>query len=254
MSDSSLCTEEVGDVLIATMNRPPVLNALDDGLLDALLALWEHAAEKAVGAVVLTGAGRGFCSGADQRAPRRTGEELAENQRHRYNANVLAMAALDCPVIAAVNGVTAGAGLSLACAADVRIAAEGATFVPSFAAAGVVPDMGASWMLPQLIGRGRALDWLCSTRALDAREALAIGLVSEVVTPSAVVDRSVERAAELCRLPAGVVGLTKHLVAAGCDAALRGQLEREVQAQQSATVARSAASPRQSASNEEIES
>lgn len=223
--------ELVDGVLLLTLDRPEVLNALDDATLDELLDAWARAAATDVRAVVLTGAGRAFCAGADLTAPSRAPDELAANQRARYNANALAVAALDRPVVAAVNGHAIGAGLALACAADVRIASDRAAFRPAFAAIGAVPDAGASWSIPRLIGHGRALDWFCSSRSIDAAEALAWGLVTEVVARGDLLDRAMARASELATLPGRAVALTKALLGTGAATDLAGQLEREAEAQ-----------------------
>jgi 2-(1,2-epoxy-1,2-dihydrophenyl)acetyl-CoA isomerase len=146
----------VGSVLVVTLDRPEVLNALDDRTLDALLETWGRVSSADVGAVVLTGAGRAFCAGADMNGPVRDAQELAENQRTRYNANALTLSESTWPVIAAVNGLAVGAGLALAAMCDIRIASETAFFRTGFASLGAVPDAGASWSIPRLIGVGRA--------------------------------------------------------------------------------------------------
>ena len=166
-------------VLTITLNRPDVLNALNAAMHAGLRAALEEAADPAVRAVVLTGAGRGFCVGQDlaEFSTMDTGDAL----RERYHPNVLAIRSLEKPVIAAVNGAAAGAGLSLACACDVRIAAESASFVPAFINIGLVPDAGGSYFVHRLLGYARAFEWMTSGHRLSAPEAKEWGLVTAVV-------------------------------------------------------------------------
>ena len=170
-----------GAVLTLTLNRPDVLNAINlavhRGIADGL----KQARDPDVRTVVITGAGRGFCVGQDLREfdehPGSTGDML----RATYHPNVLAIRALEKPVIAAVNGPCAGAGVSLACACDLRIAAESASFVPGFVGIGLVPDAGGSFHVARLLGQARAFEWMTSNRKLSAEQAVDWGLVSTVV-------------------------------------------------------------------------
>ena len=232
----SVLTDNDGGVLTVTLNRPEVLNALDDAMLDELIDVWQRAHDPGVRAVVVTGAGRAFCAGADLRAPQRDVAEIAHNTRARYNPMALALAGVPVPVIAGVNGPAVGAGLSLACAADIRIASERADFRPGFVNVGAVPDAGASFFVPRLVGYSRALDWLCSSRVLSAEEASAWGLVNEVVPHDQLLDRVQERAVELAAMPGRAVELTKQLLARTSIRVLAEQLELEV-AQQTQAVA-----------------
>ncbi|MEV7011485.1 enoyl-CoA hydratase-related protein [Streptosporangium sp. NPDC051022] len=219
-----------GAVLTVTLNRPDRLNALDAATLYALADAWHEAADPAVRAVVVTGAGRGFCAGADLRAPRDTSGPRG-GLRHAYHPHVLAMAALEKPVIAAVNGPAAGAGLSLAAAADLRIAAEGAKFVPAFTAIGLVPDAGGAYFLPRLLGYARAYEWLATGGPLTAAEALAWGLVSEVVPAAELLPRATELAHRMAGTPGIAVGLTKRLLNHGLNVGLAELLDEEARLQ-----------------------
>ena len=134
-----------------------------------------------------------------------------------------------------MNGAAAGAGLSLACACDLRIAADGATFVPAFISIGLIPDSGGSYFVHRLLGAARAFEWMASGRRLTAAEAHAWGLVSEVVESEALPARAAELAAQLAGLPTRGVGMTKRLVDHAVDATLEEQLEREAQLQTAAT-------------------
>src|ERR1700752_1400904 len=174
-------TQRDGGVLTITLNRPDVLNAFNAAMHAAFRGALDEAADPEVRAVVVTGAGRGFCVGQDLNELKEAAGDIGERLRTTYNPNVLALRALEKPVIAAVNGAAAGAGLSLACACDVRIAAESALFVPAFINIGLVPDSGGSSFVQRLLGTPRAFEWLTSGRRLPAAEALALGLVSEIV-------------------------------------------------------------------------
>src|SRR5205809_3105048 len=178
-------TSREGAVLTITLSRPDVLNAFNAALHKGLAAALAEAADPDVRAVVVTGAGRGFCVGQDLTEFREGAEDVADRLRSLYHPNVLAIRALEKPVIAAVNGAAAGSGLSLACACDIRIAADAATFVPAFISIGLVPVSGGSFFIARLLGPVRAFEWLSSVRRLTASEAHAWGLVSDVVEADA---------------------------------------------------------------------
>jgi 2-(1,2-epoxy-1,2-dihydrophenyl)acetyl-CoA isomerase len=228
-------TQREGAVLTITLNRPDVLNALDTATHKALRAALKEAAADDVRAVVLTGAGRGFCVGQDLKEFRGAAHDIAEHLRRSYHPNIHAIRSLEKPVIAAVNGPAAGAGMSLACACDIRIAADGATFVPAFVSIGLVPDSGGTFFVTRLLGYARAFEWLCSGRALSAAEAHAWGLVSEVVEGDGLAARAAELAAELAALPTRAIGMTKRLLDRAGTVTLDEQLEWEAQLQAVAT-------------------
>jgi 2-(1,2-epoxy-1,2-dihydrophenyl)acetyl-CoA isomerase len=144
---------------------------------------------------------------------------------------VLAIRSLEKPVIAAVNGVCAGAGLSLACACDIRLASDAAFFVPGFVGIGLIPDSGGTYFLQRLLGTARAFEWMISNRRLTAAEAHAWGLVSEVVEAGPFGERVAQRAAELAAGPTRAMALTKRLYDQAATSTLEGQLEREAEAQ-----------------------
>ncbi len=180
MADEVL-TSRTGSVLTITLNRPDVYNAINRALHEGLADALREAADPEIRAVVLTGAGRGFCSGQDLREFQSLPGGVREALEQTYHPNVRALRALEKPVVAAVNGPVAGAGISLACACDVRIGSSAATFVPGFIGIGLVPDAGSTWFLHRLLGFSRAFEWMVSNRRLSADEALAWGLLSEVV-------------------------------------------------------------------------
>jgi 2-(1,2-epoxy-1,2-dihydrophenyl)acetyl-CoA isomerase len=223
-----------GAVQTITLNRPDVLNAFNRALHVALREALKEAQDPEVRAVVLTGAGRGFSAGQDLTEFSETGD-VAGALRSSYHPNVLAIRALEKPVIAAVNGVCAGAGLSLACVCDIRLAGDNAMFVPGFIGIGLVPDAGGTFFLNRLLGASRAFEWMSSNRRLTAAEAHAWGLVSEVVEADALQARAAGLAAVYASLPTRGVGMTKRLFDHATTATLEEQLEMEAQLQSAAT-------------------
>ena len=234
---AEVLTSRDGAVLTITLNRPDVFNAFNRALHDALLAALQEAADPEVRAVVITGAGRGFCSGQDlkefQEIPANGG--IRARLEETYHPNIRAIRSLEKPVIAAVNGACAGAGLSLACACDVRVASSAASFVPGFIGIGLVPDSGGSWFVHRLLGFARAFEWMVSNRKLSADEALAWGLVSELVEAERFEKRVAELAEWYAALPTRGVAMTKALFEHAFTAGLEQQLELEAELQQAAT-------------------
>jgi 2-(1,2-epoxy-1,2-dihydrophenyl)acetyl-CoA isomerase len=233
VADVELARE--GGVLTITLNRPDVLNALNAAVHAGLAAALREARAPEVRAVVLTGAGRGFCVGQDLAEFRHGAEDVGSRLRSQYHPNVLAIRALEKPVIAAVNGAAAGAGLSLACACDLRVAAASATFVPAFVNVGLIPDSGGTFFVTRIVGYARAFEWLCSGRRLSAAEAHAWGVVSEVVEADRLAGRAAELARAFAELPTGAIGMTKRLLDRAAAAALDDQLEWEAALQTAAT-------------------
>jgi 2-(1,2-epoxy-1,2-dihydrophenyl)acetyl-CoA isomerase len=227
-------TRREGAVVTITLNRPDKLNAFDQVMHAAFAAALKDARAPDVRAVVLTGAGRGFCVGQDLAELRSGDTDVAGLLRGRWNRHVLALRELEKPVLAAVNGAAAGAGLSLACACDIRIAAEAAAFVPAFGKVGLVPDSGGSWLVPRLLGYARAFEWMTSGRSLTAAEAQGWGLVGEVVEADALAERAQEVASELAALPTKAVAMTKRLFERAATTRLQEQLELEAQLQAAA--------------------
>ena len=233
MPDQLLTTRDDG-VLTITLNRPEVLNALTRALQLELRDALDRAAEADVRAVVLTGAGKAFCAGQDLREFTTMTGSVGEALEEQYHPNVRRIRALRKPVIAALNGVAAGAGLSLAMACDVRVAAESASLVPGFVGIGLVPDAGGTWFLARELGFARAFDWLSSNRRLTAAEAHALGLVSEVIADDGFSTRVAELAAQWAARPTAAVGATKALLEQAAATAFEEQLAREAAEQERA--------------------
>lgn len=232
---SEIETARDGGVLTITLGRPEKLNAFNQAMHGALAGALKDARDPEVRAVVLTGAGRGFCVGQDLTEFKEAPGDIGARLRAQYHPNVLAIRRLEKPVIAAVNGAAAGAGLSFACACDIRLAADSASFVPAFINVGLVPDSGGTFFVSRLLGPSRAFEWLASGRKLSAAEAHAWGLVSEVVEDDGLAARAAELAAQLARMPTLGIGMTKRLLDQAIGSTLEEQLEREAQLQAVAT-------------------
>jgi 2-(1,2-epoxy-1,2-dihydrophenyl)acetyl-CoA isomerase len=230
--ETPLLSEVGGGVTILTLNRPDALNALNSQLRRELLAALKAAArDEATRALVITGAGRGFCAGADLRGG---SDERAFRTVlvAEYNPLIEAIRGLPKPVVAAVNGVAAGAGVSLALAADVVVASEEARFVPAFGRIGLVPDSGLARALVRAIGRHRAFEILMGERQLGADDARDLGLVAAVVPAERLADAARELAQRLADGPTAAIGLTKRLLNAAEDATLAEALEAEAALQE----------------------
>jgi 2-(1,2-epoxy-1,2-dihydrophenyl)acetyl-CoA isomerase len=234
--DDEVIVESADGVATVILNRPAALNALTIPMKERLLGtLHGIGHDRAVRAVVLTGAGRAFCAGQDLKErlaadPAPFDEELGL----RYNPIVRALRDLPQPVIAAVNGVAAGAGASLAFACDLRIAAEGASFVLAFGRIGLVPDSGATWTLPRLVGAARAAEIALLGEAVSAAEALRTGLVSRVVPADMLAAEAAAMAGRIAGLAPGATTATKRLLAAAFERDLDAALDAEAEAQAAA--------------------
>ncbi len=223
-----------GAVATITLNRPGAMNALNTAMKEALLATLRQAgADSAVRAVVLTGAGRGFCGGQDLREHAlllETGQGMGTVQEH-YNPIVTSIVSMPKPVVAAINGVAAGAGASLALACDLRLAAEGARMMMAFSQVGLGPDSGASWTLQRLVGRGRAAEMLMLAEPVDASRMLELGLVSAVVPTDELADAARRLAARLAEGPTAAYAAIKvALDFAACNG-LHDALAKEAELQ-----------------------
>ena len=229
---SPLLSEVTGGVATLTLNRPEALNALNRQLRRDLLAAFKAAArDDGTRAIVITGAGRGFCAGADLRG----GSEERDFRAvltAEYNPLIEAIRSLPKPVVAAVNGVAAGAGVSLAFAADVVVASDDARFVPAFSRIGLVPDSGLARVLVRAVGRHRALEILIGERQLGANDAADLGLVAAVVPADRLADTAREFAQRLAEGPTAAIGLTKRLLNAAENATLAEALEAEAALQE----------------------
>ena len=236
MSQPSVLRERVGDVGVITLNRPEKMNAIDRGLIDGFESMIEDSRADGVRALIVTGAGRGFCAGADLTAPPGQGhtpgtESLAKKGLPLGYPSLL-LQQFPRPTIAAVNGAAVGAGFGLALACDIRIAGESARFSAIFAKRALSPDYGCTQLLPMAVGMSKALELMYTGDIIDANEAESIGLVSCVVPDDDLLERTMDLASRLASGPSVAHGLTKQLAYSAMSRDLRDQLWLEGQASQ----------------------
>ncbi len=221
-------------VLTITLNRPDVLNAFNDQMSAEMQdALRQAERDAAVRCLLVTGAGRGFCSGQDLRD--RAGNvqfSFVESLRRRYNPIIAKLRTIEKPVLAAVNGVAAGAGCSLALACDLRLAAAKASFIEIFARVGLVPDSGSTYFLPRLVGLGKAFELCYLADPLTADDALKIGLVNWVAADEDFLARSREIAGRLAQGPTKGCGLIKRALNHNLAVDLESALDYEAMLQE----------------------
>lgn len=222
-------------VATITFNRPEKLNALNRGLqLDILEACRELKNNDNVRAVVWTGAGRGFCSGADLTGPRPEAQEPTWQQMMDEDSWVGRQARatylIDKPTVAAVNGVAAGAGMSLALSADIRVGSEHARFKTVFIERSLAPDAGMTYFLPRIVGSGNALDLILTSRNVGADEALRMGLLQRVVPAETLVTEAQAIAAQIAAFPPIAVMMSKRSVQHSLDSDFEDQLRFEIRA------------------------
>jgi 2-(1,2-epoxy-1,2-dihydrophenyl)acetyl-CoA isomerase len=220
-----------GAIARITLDRPDAGNAIDlvmaQGLADAAEAC---AADASVRCVVLTGAGRLFCAGGDVQAFAAAGDGAPAFLRtlaDTLHGAIATLARMDKPLLVAVNGSAAGAGLSLALLGDVVIAARSAHFTAAYTGIGLTPDGGMTWLLPRLIGLRRAQSMILTNERVTAVEAAAIGLVTRVVEDDDLTDEVVRVAARLVAAPTAAIGAARRLLLASATSAFEEQLERE---------------------------
>jgi 2-(1,2-epoxy-1,2-dihydrophenyl)acetyl-CoA isomerase len=240
--------EVAGPVATITLNRPDRLNAMTAELLEGVLdRLEQAAADEAVRVVVLTGAGRGFCAGGDLGETAgfgsgRTEQDAVAELRRLHRTSVL-LHEMPKPTIAAVNGPCAGAGLSWACACDLRIAAESAVFRTAFLSAGLTGDFGGTWLLTRLVGAARARHLYLLNEKIDAATAASIGLVGEVVPDRDLAGRVAAIAGSLAQAPALVVAGIKQNLNEALGNSLQETLDAEAARQVAAAFRLPSAGP-----------
>jgi 2-(1,2-epoxy-1,2-dihydrophenyl)acetyl-CoA isomerase len=220
-------------VATITLNRPEALNSLTVPMKQALLAAFRKVERDAtVRAIVLTGAGRAFCAGQDLRERLQPdAAPLGVEVRERYNPIVRAMRGSSKPIVGAINGVAAGAGASLALACDIRIAADTASFALAFGRVGLVPDSGATWFLPRLIGDAHAAEMALLNEPIRAEEAARIGLIGRVVAADQLLAEATAVATKLAAGAPKAIALTKRALATTWDRDLEAALEYEAHLQ-----------------------
>jgi enoyl-CoA hydratase/carnithine racemase len=228
-AERGVLAEEHDGVLVVTLNRPERMNAMDPAMRERLMAVLDEAnREDAVRAIVVTGAGRGFCSGADLSGGAAAFTAGRDGDPYRDGGGRLAMQIYDSPkpLIGAVNGAAVGMGAGMLLPMDVRVAATDARFGFVYTRRAIAPESVSSWFLPRIVGIGVALEWMLTGRMIDATEALRAGLVSRVVEPDALLDTAVGLGREIAdnTAPASVAAtrqmLWRHLSATPLDAHL----------------------------------
>lgn len=240
MAYEQLIAEERGNVLVVRMNNAAKLNALSPTLTVELMdALSRARDEEAIRAVVLTGEGRGFSAGADLstlQEPYMKGErpKLSYFLKEGYNRLIPLIAESPKPIVAAVNGIVAGAGNSLALACDFRIAADTASFSAAFVRIGLIPDAGACYFLPRTLGFAKALEMALLSERIDAATALELGLVNRVVPADSLMDEASALAERLAGMPTVAIGLTKRMFQEAARLSLAETMDREADVQDEA--------------------
>ncbi len=234
MSYAELTLEHDGSVAVVTLNRPEKLNALNAGLRDEILAVCaELQADDEVRAVVFTGAGRGFCAGADLTGGRTQSEPRRSDLSDEFGwvgRQAKAVYRLDKPSVAAVNGVAAGAGMSLALACDLRVGGSRARFKTVFIERNLSPDAGMSYFLPRIVGVSRAFDLVMTSRAVDGEEAYRIGLLDRFVADESLLDEALNLARQLAAGPPMAVMMSKRGIQNSLDVPFEEQLKYETKA------------------------
>ncbi len=213
MNYETILYDTANNVATITLNRPESLNAFNDKMIAETIAAFKQARRDAgVRCIVLTGSGRAFSSGQDLKDVQRWEGDfsIGEHVRRGYNVLIMAIVTVEKPVIAAVNGVAAGAGCGVALAADLRIASHKASFIQAFSRVGLVPDSGSTWTLPRLIGYARAYEMAITAERVTAEKALEWGLVNEVVPDEQLTEVVAAWARSLAEGPTLAFGLTKR--------------------------------------------
>jgi 2-(1,2-epoxy-1,2-dihydrophenyl)acetyl-CoA isomerase len=214
MSEPSVLIGSEGPVRKLTLNRPAALNSFTAAMHAELLpALNAAADDSSVRAVLITGAGRGFCAGQDLADPAMTGDvDVGAVIERHYRPLATRIRSMPVPVIAAVNGVAASAGANFALCCDFVLAARSASFIQAFSKIGLVPDCGGSWLLPRLVGRARALGLALTGDKLPAEEAERIGLIWRCVDDSALMDTAMALATKLVQMPSKALAETRRVI------------------------------------------
>ncbi|CAN5771367.1 2-(1,2-epoxy-1,2-dihydrophenyl)acetyl-CoA isomerase PaaG [soil metagenome] len=230
---AAIRTETSDAVLTITLDRPDALNAFDRAMKDELLAALKAAErDRAVRVLIITGAGRAFSAGQDLKERQDPGAaDLITELRTRYNPLILAMRRLEKPIIAAVNGVAAGAGCSLALACDLVIASEQARFIQAFSRVGLVPDSGSTWFLPRLMGYARAAEMTFLAEPMDGATSERLGLVNRVVPADRLMEEARSLAGRLAQSAPLALALTKRALNRSLGVDLASQLDYEAQLQ-----------------------
>jgi 2-(1,2-epoxy-1,2-dihydrophenyl)acetyl-CoA isomerase len=238
MKHDRIRLETTGDVTVMTLNDPSVLNAFGHKLREDMTVAMDRIEAGSARCLLITGAGRAFCSGANLNDPDRPPRDRAAEARGEvksdleswYNPMFMRLRALSIPIVTAINGMAAGAGMSLALSGDIRIAARSASFLQAFARIGLVPDCGSSWLLPRLIGMARAMELSLLAERLPAETALAWGLINRMEEDDALMPKAMEMARGLAAGPKSI-GLIRQMYWESMDKTYEEQLDLEAKLQ-----------------------
>ena len=233
MSDAPILAATEGPVRLITLNRPAALNSFTQAMHgDLLPALDAAASDASIRAVIITGAGRGFCAGQDLNDPAMVGQvDVGAVIERFYRPLALRVRSMPVPVIAAVNGVAAGAGANFALCCDFVLAARGASFIQAFSKIGLVPDCGGTWLLPRLVGRARALGLAMTGDKLPAEEAERIGLIWRCVDDAALMSEAMALALRLAAMPSKALAETRRVLDAAAPMAFADAITLEAETQ-----------------------
>ncbi len=221
-----------GAVGLLTLDEPATLNAMTPDLLGGLAtAIRETTADPAIRALVLTGAGRGFCSGQNLKAFQLLGDDIVAGVMRHYWPTFQALRECRVPIVTAVNGVAAGGGFSLAMSGDIIVAARSASFIQVFSRIGLVPDLGSTWLLPRLVGRQRALELMLLNEPLSAEQARDWGLVRDVFEDDLLLAGAMKLAHRLAAGPTRTLTTTRRLLEDSELSSYAEQFRREIEVQ-----------------------
>jgi 2-(1,2-epoxy-1,2-dihydrophenyl)acetyl-CoA isomerase len=245
MKHGRIILETTDDVAVLTLNDPSVLNAFGQKLREDMTIAMDQVEAGSARCLVITGAGRAFCSGANLTDPDRPPRDRAAEARGEaksdlhswYNPMFMRLRGLSIPIVTAINGIAAGAGMSLALTGDIRIAARSASFLQAFARIGLVPDCGSSWILPRLVGMARAMELSLLAERLPAETALSWGLINRLEDDAALMPRAMELARGLAAGPMSL-GLIRQMYWQSLENTYSGQLDLEAKLQTQAGMSR----------------
>ena len=238
MKHGRILLETTGGVTVMTLNDPSVLNAFGHKLREDMAVAMDRVESGSARCLVITGAGRAFCSGANLNDPDRQPRDRAAEARGEvqgdleswYNPMFMRLRALSIPIVTAINGMAAGAGMSLALSGDIRIAARSASFLQAFARIGLVPDCGSSWLLPRLVGMARAMELSLLAERLPAETALTWGLINRLEEDADLMPKAMAMAQGLASGPKSI-GLIRQMYWDGMDNSYSEQLALEAKRQ-----------------------
>jgi enoyl-CoA hydratase/carnithine racemase len=218
-------------VALVTLNRPDAMNSLNDSLKDGLMEIMPKLdADESVGAIVITGAGKAFCAGGDLHGFKRRYEDYRSREGGKdYFSNAVAMMMLSIskPILAAINGPAVGGGLTLSLTCDIRLASDRAKFGASFVKVGLTPEYGSSFLLPRLVGYGKAFELVLTGKIIDAHEAERIGLINRLVEHNKLIEETMEMAREIANLPPLAIRLAKKALRHGMESTLAQAIDYE---------------------------